>query len=191
MADGAPDLARSLALEALAQADNQPLARIGALRFLGELATAAGDHLAANSQLMAARDLAITCEAPLDQALTMLALAELRADQGDVTEAKTILADVQRQCDALKATPTLERASAFAARITASSSTAPLPAGLTQRELDVLRLLAKRQTDKEIAETLFLGHRTIQTHVTHILNKLGVANRREAARVAERLGLIE
>ncbi len=47
--------------------------------------------------------------------------------------------------------------------------------------MEVLRLLARRQTDKEIAEALFLGPRTVQSHVAHILNKLGVANRREAA----------
>jgi DNA-binding NarL/FixJ family response regulator len=64
------------------------------------------------------------------------------------------------------------------------------PAGLTEREVEVLRLLARRQTDKEIAEALFLGPRTVQSHVAHILNKLGVANRREAAARADHLGLL-
>jgi DNA-binding CsgD family transcriptional regulator len=63
-------------------------------------------------------------------------------------------------------------------------------AGLTQREVEVLRLIARRQTDKEIAEALFLGPRTVQSHVGHILNKLDVANRREAAERAESLGLL-
>src|SRR6266508_198022 len=64
------------------------------------------------------------------------------------------------------------------------------PAGLTQREVDVLRLLARHQTDKEIAEALFVGPRTVQTHVANILNKLGVENRRAAAAEAARLGLV-
>jgi DNA-binding CsgD family transcriptional regulator/tetratricopeptide (TPR) repeat protein len=63
------------------------------------------------------------------------------------------------------------------------------PAGLTARELDVLRLLARHRTDKEIAEALFLSPRTVSTHVTNILIKLNVTNRREAAGAAVDLGL--
>jgi DNA-binding CsgD family transcriptional regulator len=63
------------------------------------------------------------------------------------------------------------------------------PAGLTARELDVLRLLARHQTDKEIAETLFLSPRTVSTHVANIFVKLNVSNRREAAATAVALGL--
>ena len=63
------------------------------------------------------------------------------------------------------------------------------PAGLTARELDVLRLLARHQTDKEIAAALFLSPRTVSTHVANIFNKLDVTNRREAASSASALGL--
>jgi ATP/maltotriose-dependent transcriptional regulator MalT len=63
------------------------------------------------------------------------------------------------------------------------------PAGLSARELEVLRLLARHQTDKEIAEALFLSPRTVGTHVANIFIKLNVANRREAATAAARLGL--
>ena len=62
--------------------------------------------------------------------------------------------------------------------------------GLTEREMAVLHLLAERRTDREIAEALFVGSRTVQSHVAHILTKLGVANRREAADEARRLGLV-
>jgi non-specific serine/threonine protein kinase len=74
----------------------------------------------------------------------------------------------------------------------ASVATAPPPAasyGLSPREREVLALLIQRQTDKEIAEALFLSPRTVTTHVGSIFNKLGVSNRREAAAVAVRLGL--
>jgi DNA-binding CsgD family transcriptional regulator len=64
------------------------------------------------------------------------------------------------------------------------------PAGLTQRELDVLRLLAQRLSNPEIAEALFVGPRTVQTHVEHIFAKLGVNNRRDAAEAAARFGLV-
>jgi DNA-binding CsgD family transcriptional regulator len=60
---------------------------------------------------------------------------------------------------------------------------------LTQREAEVLRLLTRRQTDKEIADALFVTRRTASHHVANVLAKLGAANRREAAALAARHGL--
>ncbi|MCU1395510.1 MAG: tetratricopeptide repeat protein [Ilumatobacteraceae bacterium] len=62
--------------------------------------------------------------------------------------------------------------------------------GLTPREIDVLRLLARRYTDREIATELFISVRTVTTHVARILDKLGVDGRRQAAAEATRLGLV-
>ena len=64
------------------------------------------------------------------------------------------------------------------------------PYGLSRREHEILALLGQRLSDKEIAEVLFISPRTVMAHATHIFNKLGVANRREAAAVAARHGLI-
>jgi DNA-binding CsgD family transcriptional regulator/tetratricopeptide (TPR) repeat protein len=61
---------------------------------------------------------------------------------------------------------------------------------LTRRERDVLALLCQRLTDPEIAEALFLSPRTASNHVANILAKLGVPNRREAAALAARYGLV-
>jgi DNA-binding CsgD family transcriptional regulator len=61
---------------------------------------------------------------------------------------------------------------------------------LSPREREVLRLVSQRLTDKEIGEVLSISHRTAMTHVTHILGKLGVSSRREAAAVAAREGLV-
>jgi predicted ATPase/DNA-binding CsgD family transcriptional regulator len=61
---------------------------------------------------------------------------------------------------------------------------------LTPRELEVVRLIVAGQRDQEIADTLFLSRRTVQTHVTHIFTKLGVNTRAEIAVVAIRKGLI-
>jgi predicted ATPase/DNA-binding CsgD family transcriptional regulator/tetratricopeptide (TPR) repeat protein len=58
--------------------------------------------------------------------------------------------------------------------------------GLTPRERDVLRLLAKGQSDKEMADGLFIGLRTVETHVSNVLSKLGARNRAEAAVIATR-----
>ncbi len=71
-----------------------------------------------------------------------------------------------------------------------SSKGSGSPAGLTPRERDVLRLLAGGRSDREIAEVLFVGRRTVETHVANIFAKLGVNARAEAAAVAVRRGLV-
>jgi non-specific serine/threonine protein kinase len=87
----------------------------------------------------------------------------------------------------------VSEALAFAA---SAGSTAPAPSapavryGLSLREREVLRLVAQHLTDREIGKTLFISHRTAMTHVAHILTKLGVPSRREAAAIAAREGLV-
>ena len=61
--------------------------------------------------------------------------------------------------------------------------------GLTDREREVIGLVAAGRSNQEIAETLFITRKTASVHVSNILGKLGVANRVEAAAVAHRLGL--
>jgi DNA-binding CsgD family transcriptional regulator/tetratricopeptide (TPR) repeat protein len=75
---------------------------------------------------------------------------------------------------------------------TASSEVPPSPAaslGLTQREAEVLALVAEGRTNRQIGETLFITPKTASVHVSRILAKLGVAGRGEAAAVAHHLGL--
>jgi DNA-binding CsgD family transcriptional regulator len=64
-------------------------------------------------------------------------------------------------------------------------------AGLTARELDVLRLVAEGKTNPEIGRALYMSPKTASVHVSRILAKLGVRSRVEAAGVAHRLRLIE
>ena len=63
------------------------------------------------------------------------------------------------------------------------------PFALTTREREVLALVATGQTNRRIAEALFISESTAGVHVSNILGKLGVGSRTEAAAVAVRLGL--
>jgi DNA-binding CsgD family transcriptional regulator len=63
--------------------------------------------------------------------------------------------------------------------------------GLTEREQEVLALVAVGRTNRQIAEALFISPKTATIHVSNILGKLGVRNRVEAATIAHRLGAVE
>jgi len=64
------------------------------------------------------------------------------------------------------------------------------PEALTERETDVLRLLAEGKANKEIAQVLSIGEKTVKTHVSNILAKLGVQSRTQAALYAARIGMV-
>jgi NarL family two-component system response regulator LiaR len=67
----------------------------------------------------------------------------------------------------------------------------PIGSDLTARERDVLVLLAKGQTNQEIAQRMSISEATVRFHVGNILSKLEVGNRTEAAQVAFKQGLVE
>lgn len=64
------------------------------------------------------------------------------------------------------------------------------PQALTDRETDVLRLLAQGLANKEIAVSLSIGEKTVKTHVSNVLAKLGVPSRTQAALYAVQIGLV-
>jgi DNA-binding CsgD family transcriptional regulator len=64
-------------------------------------------------------------------------------------------------------------------------------AGLTGRELEIVRLVAARRSNKEIGKALGISARTASTHLSNIFAKLGVASRGELADAARDAGLIE
>jgi DNA-binding NarL/FixJ family response regulator len=66
----------------------------------------------------------------------------------------------------------------------------PLVVPLSDRELDVLRLLAEGRTNRQIAAELFLAEGTVKNHVTNVLAKLGARDRTQAALRARALGLL-
>jgi len=115
------------------------------------------------------------------------------------SRASAALADAHRIATDLGARPLLRDVDALAARarLAMDREVAPIvppaveppPFGLTARELEVLDLVGRGRTNRQIAETLFVTEKTAGLHVSNILAKMGVANRVEAAAVAHRLGL--
>jgi DNA-binding CsgD family transcriptional regulator len=191
--DAAQDTAQALehVHQALRHATEprQPIALLAAHRALGVLQTNAVKHADAEQHLQAALTLADACAAPFERALTLLALAELRAAEGKRDEARTLAREVHAICEPLGARPTLDRVDALLARLDAHPGVSGYPAGLTAREVDVLRLVAQGLTDAEVAERLYMARRTVNTHLTSIYTKLDVSSRVAATRWAVERGL--
>jgi LuxR family maltose regulon positive regulatory protein len=119
--------------------------------------------------------------APMRALLARLSAArkDQRAPARDIDP--DYLAGLLRACGQAAAAPSSRRA------------TAALPGmaePLTDRELEVLRLLAAGRSNQRIAHELVVALDTVKKHVTHILGKLGAANRTEAVARARQLGLI-
>ena len=134
--------------------------------------------------------LATACAAPFDRALTLVALAEVAAATGQRDAALPLLDEVRGIATPLHALPLLARADALALHLDAAKAFPPTyPAGLSAREVAVLRLLAAGRTNRDIAAALFVSANTVRTHVTHILEKTQTDNRAAAAAFAERHGL--
>ncbi len=85
----------------------------------------------------------------------------------------------------------VSRAALPAARPRPRPAAADLPDGLSEREVEVLRLLAAGRSNPEIAATLVISVNTVYRHVAHIFDKTGATNRVEAAAFAQRHGLTE
>jgi DNA-binding CsgD family transcriptional regulator len=166
----------------LASEPRQPLALLAAHRTLGELDTEARRHAAAREHLDAALALADACRAPYERALTLLAVAELRAATGDAERAHSVLDEARAICIPLGAQPALARADALAEQLQTTQARSVLPAGLTEREVEVLRLVAEGLTNAEAAERLSLSPRTVDFHLRTIYGKLGVSSRAAATR---------
>jgi ATP/maltotriose-dependent transcriptional regulator MalT len=172
-----------------ASAPRQPLALLIANRVLGQIAFELGQLERAGDYLNASLQCAETCSAPLERALTLLALAELHHALGNVGAASVKAAEAREVCAALGAALCLAQADALLQRFHSSADGPRYPAGLSAREVEVLRLVADGHTNREIAHHLVLSERTVPVHVRNILTKTNSANRAAAAAFALRNGL--
>ena len=76
-------------------------------------------------------------------------------------------------------------------RTNGSNGNAVLADPLSERELEVLELMARGLSNKEIGRTLWIGETTVKTHVSHILRKLGQGDRTQAVLAALRAGIVQ
>ncbi len=117
------------------------------------------------------------------------------AAAGDALLAPAVTKRVIERFAARAASPTADVPAAGAVVAAVASVTADAPAGaavsvdLTDRETEVLRLLADALSNAEIAAALFIGEATVKTHVSNLLQKLGVRDRVAAVVYAHRHGL--
>jgi DNA-binding NarL/FixJ family response regulator len=199
-----PDLARALAVHGAHKALDQLAVQVGALtvrrgrrghdvaawRYVEGTALAAhGDHAAARAVLAEAVALyeAMPCPARAGEAAIELAHLEWRT--GDA-EASLAAAERALTFAGSIAAPALQRIAARALRRaggrapTIATRPGPRPGGLTARELDVAALVAAGLSNREIAEALSIGSRTVASHVAHVLTRLDLRNRTELARWA-------
>jgi DNA-binding CsgD family transcriptional regulator/tetratricopeptide (TPR) repeat protein len=155
-------------------------------RGLGLAALARGDRAAAGDHLTAAVATARRAGMRPELALSLLQLS--RVAPGAAGGGDGPLAEGLRLCAALEMEG-LGRRLLEAPPAAGESSPEPRVAGLSARELEVLRLVAAGRTNREIAGALVLSENTVARHLTHIFTKTGVENRAGATAFALRHGL--
>lgn len=166
------DMVRAPALEAVAA------------RAAGVVRLADGNPEAALHDLRRSAAAWQAVEAPYEHARVRVALARALRELGDADTADIELEAARRVFGELGAAPDLARLDAPARR------PADRPGGLSVREVEVLRLLARGLTNRAIAVELVISERTVDRHVSNIYAKLGVASRSAATAFAYEHGLV-
>jgi ATP/maltotriose-dependent transcriptional regulator MalT len=158
-------------------------------RFLGELDTDSARLSEATEHVEKSLALADACEAPYERALTLLTKVQLlAATDNNPEEARALLSEVREICAPLGAKLALARAAELEKNLPRGARHAP--AGLTGRELEILRLVAQGMSNQEIAASLVLSEHTVHRHVANVLGKLGVSSRAAAVAQAARHDLL-
>ena len=137
---------------------------------------------------------------PQPEAYALLRAASAASAAGNREGAAVRLGRAADLAGRLGARPLLEQISSLARRARVDLPSLPgqrvqpeaaAPFGLTERELEVLRLVAAGRSNRDIAAELFISPKTASVHVSNILGKLGVSSRGEAAATAYRQRLLD
>jgi DNA-binding NarL/FixJ family response regulator len=185
------------ALAAMAGASGHPDALAALGHAIAETALLEGDAESAAEQLTRALELHRDLDLPFERAQIELRAGVALAAVGERELALERLGDAYRAARRLGARPLAAQAAGEVARLGESVAARLGPraeadaggAGLSRRELEVLRLVAVGRTNREIARDLFLSPRTVDMHVRNILRKLDCRSRTEAAGRARDLGI--
>ena len=127
---------------------------------------------------------------PVERAAYEQAVAAIRADLGEKAfptiwaEGRAMTPNQALVAKGQPLMPAVPPNSSATPVAPASRQPVSYPAGLTAREVEVLRLVAQGLTDAQVAEQLVISPRTVNTHLTSIYNKLGVDSRTAASRFA-------
>ncbi|MCH7712679.1 MAG: hypothetical protein IIC99_03545, partial [Chloroflexi bacterium] len=115
-----------------------------------------------------------------------------RDGDGDRAKAKSLLDESLAISTELGMMPLMERVNERLERVQALPEAVPAyPDGLSQREVEVLRLIARGKTNLEISEELVIAEGTARRHVANIYEKIGAGNRADAATYANQQGLMD
>lgn len=167
----------------------------GSIRFAeGLVAAAARDHKSAKERFEDAMYRFDHCGAPFETARARLELARSLLVLGRPDAAELQAGDALDSLQALGAAVEESRATALLRGLQTSSRTATgstlAAVGLSQREVEVLRLVAQGLSNQEIATHLVLSKHTVHRHISNILTKLNLPSRAAAATFAARHDLL-
>lgn len=186
------------ALSSIAATTGHPDALAALAHALGETALAEGHPDAAAQQLGRAAELHATLEIPFERAQIQLRAGVALAAAGQREAAVEQLGRAHVTARRLGAVPLAAQVADEVAKLGESverrlgrrAAADHENAGLSRRELEVMRLVASGRTNREIAGVLVLSTRTVDMHVRNILTKLRCRSRTEAAAKASALGLL-
>ena len=172
---------------------------LGALSHaLGEAALLDGDAAQATEHFSRALEVLHAVDVPFERAQIQMRAGVALAAVGEREAAVERLTQTYRAANRLEARPLADEAvrqlvalgEQVERRLGRRAAGQRERAGLTRRELEVVRLVALGRTNREIGQELFLSARTVEMHVGNVLAKLDCRTRTEATHKAEQLGLL-
>jgi DNA-binding CsgD family transcriptional regulator len=187
LAAGDLETARASAAELseIASAFDASLLSAASAHATGAVLLAEGDVVGAATALHRASEIWLNLETPYEEAQTCLLMATVCERRGDQDGRRLELNTALRLFKELNAEPRLARVADQSGRATRQSA-----GSLSEREVQVLRLLAAGKTNRDIAEELFISDKTVARHVSNIFDKLGVSSRTGATAWAFQHNLI-